>query len=144
MGIVFIGCGCLALLLSLAVAGYGFYAHQTEMTKRERRPVATGTVVDLASRIGRSGHLYHPVVEFRTPDGETVKFESEFGSMPASQKVGNTVSVRYNPANPSDAGVDSGLTKWTTLGIAGLLAAIILCLGLAFLGTGLFSYMVGF
>ncbi len=143
-GIAFMGVGCCVVLLAIGLGGYGLYAHRSEQTRRESMSTAAGTVVELARRAGRRSSLYHPVVEFKSSAGETVKFESEFGSVPASHQVGQSVEVRYNPSNPQEAEVDSPMSNWLGLGIAGFMGVIAACLGLAFLASGLLSYTLGF
>ena len=69
--------------------------------------LATGTVVDHVSSSHESaqddgGSLYHPVVEFTTPHGRQITFESEFGSS-RKRPVGRPVRVLYDPQFPEDA-----------------------------------------
>ncbi len=98
-----------------------------------RRAVrTTGDVVDLARRwsnpggpgnldslgnsdsLGNTGglgstgsYLYFPVVRFATADGQAVQFQSSTGTSWRSRRVGQTVPVLYNPANPRDARIDT-------------------------------------
>jgi hypothetical protein len=68
--------------------------------------VTAGTVVGLVEKkpSGKRRPLYAPVVRFR-PSGEAVEreFTSRSGSRPASHRMGDTVQVLYDPANPSHA-----------------------------------------
>ena len=87
------------------------------MSARRARGVAVaarGVVVALEKRVlspGSSG-VYCPVVEFVTGAGERVRFESAFGTMPASHRVGAAVALLYDPAAPAKAEVDSVLARW--------------------------------
>lgn len=73
---------------------------------------AQGTVVEIVSRRTTSGGerktYFYPVVEFRTPAGDVIRFtESSTGSNPPSYRVGQTVNILYNPQTPQDARIDS-------------------------------------
>ena len=50
---------------------------------------------------------YHPVVRFTTTAGETKTFTAGGGSYPAKYEIGETVTVMYNPADPSEAQIKS-------------------------------------
>ena len=85
-----------------------------QFRRRKGSARAVGTVVGLEKRVftaGSSG-VYCPVVEFTPPGGGTVRFESAFGTMPASNKAGDSVTVLYDPAAPEKAEVDSGISRW--------------------------------
>ena len=41
-----------------------------------------------------------PGCRIHTPDGRAMRFESEFGTMPASHQVGQTVKIRFDPGDP--------------------------------------------
>jgi hypothetical protein len=56
------------------------------------------------------------VVEFTPVSGGTIRFESAFGTMPASNKAGETVTVLYDPNAPEKAELDSGLARWLAPG----------------------------
>ena len=50
---------------------------------------------------------YHPVVTFKTMEGETKTFTSSGGSYPAKYEIGKIVTVMYDPTDPSDAQIQS-------------------------------------
>ncbi|MFN2510645.1 MAG: DUF3592 domain-containing protein, partial [Pyrinomonadaceae bacterium] len=60
----------------------------------------------------RSGGVYCPVVEFTTAAGQIVRFESQFGTMPATHQVGQTIQVHYEVHDPQKAEVDSVTSRW--------------------------------
>jgi hypothetical protein len=103
----------------------------------ESRTPAAGTVVELERRLGRHSSIFCPVVEFSLPSGERVRFTSDFGSRPASHQVGQSVSIRYDPADPHNAEIESGMTTWLTSLILGFLGVIACCLTVAFLAVSL-------
>jgi len=81
--------GC---LLSILAIGFLIGAVVTYVKLRQkftRRVSTTGIVMSLAMRSNsqsqRGGMIYVPVVEYKNPVGEIIQFESEFGTMPASQ-----------------------------------------------------------
>jgi hypothetical protein len=91
---------------------------------------AEGRVVDVVSRTKTSGGerktYFYPVVEFRTADGERVRFESSTGSNPSSYRVGDTVRVRYDPQTPQSALIDSWelwLPSGIVIGVGGFFCA---------------------
>ncbi len=84
----------------------------TGSRKRAASAPAEGVVVGLEPRRARHGHIYCPDVEFRTPAGQTARFVSAFGTMPAAYRVGQAVKVLYDPTNPQSAEIDSGMTRW--------------------------------
>jgi Protein of unknown function (DUF3592) len=55
--------------------------------------------------------LSHPVVRFVTGDGRTVEFESQVGSTLAP-KVGQQVTVLYDPLKPKEARIKSFMMLW--------------------------------
>jgi hypothetical protein len=86
-----------------------------------------------SNRAGSSGpnsRVAHPVLRFVLPDGRTVEVESGAGTNPPSAREGDTVTVLYDPDDPTVARVD-GLMN------SGRLAAVIgLIMGLAFVVLG--------
>jgi hypothetical protein len=104
----------------------------------EHGVAATGTVVELTKRFFRPGSagVYCPIVEFTTAEGQAVRFESASGTMPASHQVGQSIAVRYAPADPQQAEVDSTFARWLVPGIAIGIGAVFLILGAFFLLIG--------
>ena len=76
----------------------------------ETRPTnearAVGVVTGHTSRstYDRSGVLLFPSVRFQTADGKTVEFQNEVGTN-APPRVGDEVTVIYDPERPEDAKV---------------------------------------
>ncbi len=121
-GMISVGCllGCAYVIIS-------------QMRKRKSRIAASGTVVGLEKRVFNPGSagVYCPVVEFTAITGEAVRFESSFGTMPASNKPGDVVKVQYDPNNPKEAEVETGISKYFVPG----------CLLLFAMGSCFFSLM---
>jgi len=55
-------------------------------------------------------------------------------------KIGQTVDVRYDPADPQKAEIDSGANLWLTPLILVFMGLVACCLAIAFLGV----YVLGF
>jgi uncharacterized protein DUF3592 len=123
--------GLLFVLIGLAILIGGVVSAVKQSRESARRVRATGTVVDLVKRVLNpgSGGVYCPVVEFTPSTGQAVRFESEFGTMPATHQVGQTVAVRYEVADPQKAEVDSATSRW-------LVPGCMIGMGLAFLVLG--------
>lgn len=93
---------------------------------------ATGTVTDSVGRWYRNtgdepgfSRLSHPVVRFITGDGRTVEFESQAGSNLAP-KVGQQVTVLYDPLKPEEAKLKSFMMLWALPSILTALGVFLL------------------
>ena len=129
--------GVLFVLIGLAVL-IGGAANALRPSGQARGPAVTGTVVAMVKRILNPGSagVYCPVVEFTTATGQTVRFESDFGTMPASHQVGQSIPVRYLTADPRQAEVDAATTVW-------LVPGCMIGMGLGFLGMGSVFLVIG-
>jgi hypothetical protein len=130
--------GVLFVLIGVAVLIGGAVTALKQSRKAACGTAATGTVVDLVQRVFNPGSagVYCPVVEFTTALGQQVRFESDFGTMPASYQVGQSVAVRYDTADPQKAEVDSATSRW-------LVPGCMVGMGLGFLGMGLVFLVIG-
>lgn len=71
---------------------------------RDRAERVTGTVVDMRHGLTlKHGYLYYPVIEFMTRSGRRIRTASRVGSKPAQAKVGEQVTIAYDPQNPEAA-----------------------------------------
>lgn len=142
--IFFLGFGCLIFLGGIGLGIYAFVARNKQKQEQSSYVTSDGNVLQLVERIttsGRASALY-PVVEFQA-NGQTYRFESEFGTRPASQHVGQTVKVKYDPSNPQKAEVDSALSNNMGFGIFIFMAIIAMCLGGGFLAFSLLMFVIG-
>jgi hypothetical protein len=90
---------------------------------------ATGTVVDMSRERDSEGDVsFHPVVRFRTAQGDTIVFVSSYGSSSPSESPGDRVEVLYDPDDPSDAKLSGLFQVW-------LFPAVVLLIGASSIGT---------
>jgi hypothetical protein len=130
--------GLLFALIGAAVLIGGIVAAARQTRKSARGVEATGTVVDLVTKVFNPGSpgVYCPIVQFTTASGQPIRFESQFGTMPASHRAGQSIAVRYDPADPQKAEVDSATANWFVPGCT-------IAMGLAFLFLGLVFVVIG-
>ncbi|HJX39759.1 MAG TPA: DUF3592 domain-containing protein [Anaerolineae bacterium] len=95
----------------------------------ERSWVSTrGTVVDNMTVAFATGASYVPVVDFRTLNGEVVRFADGVGSIPPDYEVGTEVTVLYDPDDVHSARVASWKRLWlapTIITVVGVLPTLI-------------------
>jgi hypothetical protein len=130
--------GVLFVLIGLGVLIGGLVTAIKQSRQSAGQTKATGKVVDLVKRVFNAGSagVYCPVVEFTTASGEAVRFESGFGTMPASHRLGQSIAVRYDPSVPQKAELDSATSRW-------LVPGCMILMGLGFLGMGVTFTAIG-
>lgn len=119
----------LFLLLGIGLlAGAGYAGSRVAAFVRSAAE-APGTVTELlASRSrdsdGREHGTYRPVVEYRLPSGEARSFVSSMGSSPPSHRVGEPVTVLYDPASPEDVRLGGVFSLWGVAIVLGGIGAV--------------------
>lgn len=78
----------------------------------QRSIETSGEVIRLERSRGNRGYDYAPVFCFQTASGETITVTSDVASSPPGFTEGESVRVRYDPINPSDAKIHSFLQTW--------------------------------
>jgi hypothetical protein len=124
-------CSGLAAFGLLGGAAWTYFKQQRTM---QSRVATTGTVVELTRQNTVRGYILCPVVEFSIPSGEKIRFTSEFGSRPAGHTIGQSIAVRYDPADPQKAEVESTMSLWLVPLIMVFMGVIAGCLSVVFLG----------
>lgn len=121
---------------ALGLIGGAVWAYFKQQQTMESRIMTTGTVVELTDRVTASGRasMICPVVEFTTATGEKIRFTSEFGSRPAGHKLGQSVNVRYEAAEPQKAEIESTMNLWLVPLILVFMGVIAGCMAIVFLG----------
>lgn len=88
---------------------------------------ATGTVVDLErSASGNGKASYYPVVTYRDAEGAAHRFTGSIGSNPPGYRRGEEVAVRYDPAAPEEAVIDSLSARLLGPGLTGGMGLLLL------------------
>ncbi len=120
---LFLSIALLLLAIAVITGGYAARATANEVS-------AQGAVTSLTLRTAADGAaLYYPVISFTLADGTRTRVQSSEGSWPAAYAVDDAVTVRYDPAQPDNARIDSPagrLTPWIWTLVTGLLAAAFL------------------
>src|SRR5262245_59031858 len=133
--------GLLFLIVGVAILIGGIIAAVKQRRNSERGVCAMGKVVDLVKKNCNPGSagVYCPVVMFIQHTGRQIQFESDFGTMPASHRVGQSIAIRYDPANPQTAKVDSAASNWLVSVVTIAVGAVFLVLGLVFVVIGIIA-----
>ena len=123
-------------IATVGLIGGAIWAYFSQQHKMESRIAATGTVVELTDRVTASGRssIFCPIVEFTASSGEKIRFTSDFGSRPAGHKIGQTVKIRYDAADPQKAEIESTMNRWMVPLIMMFMSIVAGCLAVSFLG----------
>ena len=124
-------------IAAVGLIGGAIWAYFKQQRTMESRIATTGTVVELTTQVTASGRasMICPVVEFAIPSGEKIRFTSEFGSRPAGHKIGQSVNVRYEVADPQKAEIESTTNRWLVPLIMVFMSIVACCLAVSFLGV---------
>lgn len=111
------------LVAVFLVVGVGFTlfgVHQLRIARRLARHGVRvpGVVTRLRwdSSESGSGGSHYPTLRFQTREGEMVEAESDLGTNPAPARVGQQVTVLYDPAKPVRARLDTAFGRGTVHG----------------------------
>ena len=129
LGFIFIVLGLGLLLIS-----FNYYEQATVFI--QRTVITTGTIVsyeidravsdeDLSTPVKN----YYPVISFETVKGKKITFKSKSTYNPAQYKVGDQLSVRYNPKNPQEAEVFSVYALWIRFAVVFIFGLIFTLIG---------------
>ncbi|AOW15721.1 hypothetical protein LPB72_06495 [Hydrogenophaga crassostreae] len=106
----------------------------------DRAQMAPGVVTELVVSTKKvSSTTYKPLVRFETPSGAVIDFTSSVASAPAAYRVGEPVTVFFDPANPSEARVNGFFELWGIASIAGVVGTVFFLVGVGF-GTAKWFY----
>jgi hypothetical protein len=112
--------------LILAGALFWFCNSRNFLAQAQHTP---GVVVDLVESEGNDSTVYHPVVGFKTLDGEKHTFTSSVGSNPPSYEEGEQVEVLYLPGEPKSARINSFFSLWGGPLILGGIGSVFFAVG---------------
>lgn len=131
--------GIVCAAIGLLLAGLGFLWGISILRSSMGASKATGVVRDVqAQRSGTDGigHVYAPVVRFRTAQGQEIEFVSNVAT-PGRPQIGASVDVRYSPDNPQNA------TLASSKGVMMFVVVTIVGTGLGCAGLGVVLYLAG-
>jgi hypothetical protein len=117
----FLFAGIAALMLVIAVLT-GVSTARRLATEQS----ALAQVIEMTERRSSEGSIfYYPVVAFDLPTGQRQRVQLGEGSWPPAHRVGDLVTILYQPANPLDARIASGdgiIALWIWTIVTGALA----------------------
>lgn len=105
--------------IGLLVGAFLSYRHTQDFIAQA--VTAQGRVIDLhvsrstrrdSNNNSRESITYYPIVEFTDRNGQSISFQSNTGSYPASYDRGDLVEVLYLPNKPRDASINSFGSLW--------------------------------
>jgi hypothetical protein len=138
--IVFWAGACIALL-GTAGAAWGLRTIWIERQRIAQGHHASGKVVEnRVSTDTDNSTLFHPIVEFTTREGRSVRVECSW-STELKYTVGTAVPICYNPERPEDADIVGATRVGTILLVA--FAAIVTGSGVLLLVAGALGFPPG-
>ena len=108
--------GCVMIFGNLFFAAFclwGAYSAVTSWRLQSSGEITTGTVARLEESKTSEGYccVYTPIVEFQA-NGQTYSFENEIATSSPQYQIGSEVRVRYDPADPHTAQIDTFSARW--------------------------------
>jgi hypothetical protein len=108
--------GCVMILGNLFFAAFclwGAYSAVISWRLQSSGEITTGTVIRLEESRTSEGYccVYSPVVEFQV-GGQTYSFENDTASSSPEYQVGSEVQIRYDPADPNTAQINTFSARW--------------------------------
>lgn len=90
------------LILGLGVVFFvwAVYSFRNTMTFLNNGYKATATVIDF-HKYESDGEAFAPIFTFRTKDNQLITYELAEGNDPPAWKIGETITVIYDPSDPS-------------------------------------------
>lgn len=118
------------MLIGLGLIGGAVFSYRSTAAFLRTAVATTGEVIGYERRTNSEGEItYFPVIVFTPANGDEIEFTSSTGSSARGYAIGASVPLRYDPALPFSAAIDTPADLW--------LAAIVLSiLGVAFTSVG--------
>jgi len=112
------GWGFIALAVTNLTISFFVYRHAHRFAQTASR--AQGTVIKLVEKPSHaSGSVFYPVFSFTDSKEQAHEINSSIGQYPPAYKVGDTITVLYEPERPENAKPDRFFEVW---GLAAILA----------------------
>ena len=131
--------GVVIILSSIFPIGLGVFLYLQSRNFLAKSITTTAIVSDLQHR----GDVYYLIFSFTDKEGKEYALKSSSGSNPPAYKTGDTVSVLYDPKDPTEARTDSFFDLWLgpVLGVAMGIGSIIIGTVFVFIGRRKISEM---
>ena len=138
----------LILLIGVGLLGGGIFSFFWQRAKLAQSLRVEGVVIGLVG--ARAGQkfvvsktaeglnlepkvLYRPRIQFRTESGDTINFVARVASRPARYKIGERVTILYNPRHPAEARLPHFVEIW-------FVTLMLVFFGLFMIGMGLLRW----
>lgn len=92
------------LITGISLMAFGCAGAIQYLRFRQRAERVPGVVVQMREGTAmKYGVLHYPVLEFTTRSGRQIRTTSGLGTNPAQARIGDSVTVSYDPYNPMEA-----------------------------------------
>ena len=119
----------------LALLSYGVYSFIDTIIFVNRSTTTQGSVVGVEIETIEDSVLYLPTVTFVTKGGRSIVFTSStWEGSKWKGRVGESVTVRYVPSDPTNAKIDSFFQLW-----GGFIIPVVIGGGFIIFGSGMFN-----
>jgi hypothetical protein len=120
--------GVLTLTAGLIPLAIGIILVMRNLSFLRTAVETTGTIVEL--RVSPDGEAFQPVVEFKTHEGQTIRW-TQFGwRSPPPGNVGDEIPMKYNAQNPNRARIAKVSQMWLVGGMLSLMGLVVGAFGL--------------
>lgn len=90
----------------------------------------TGIVVDVMNDRG----MYYPIVRFQASTRDSITFRSSVGATPPAYDIGESVPVRYERSNPTNAFIVGFVEQWLIILVVAVLGVVTILIARFLLG----------
>lgn len=120
----------LFVLIGLGLTAGAYFSYRSTQAFLRTALQTEGEVIGYERRNNSEGEIsYYPVIVFTTAEGEEIEFTSSTGGSTRGYKIGTTVPLRYDPALPYNASIDSPADIWIATGVLGGLGIVFVLVG---------------
>jgi hypothetical protein len=124
------------MLVGVVVLALGAKALVDSQRFLAKAVVANGIVVDVARVVNSDNEVsFYPVVEFVTAREQVVRFQADEATPDPEQRMGDSVRILHDPADPGNARLDTGFSRWGAGAVLGFV-------GLGFVVSGAGAYLL--
>ena len=121
-----LGAPVILFLIGFITFGIGGGLTYHQIIFRQNAIQVPGEVINLSESCDDDGCAYRPTVRFTTLEGETVFYNSNYGSYPPEYEVGENVAVLYKSKNPKKAIIagEGGILRFIYMGVGGAIILV--------------------